>query len=194
MVFSIILGVLLTVAPEPEEILQTSQFEQMVRGSHSKLRDVEFVCEGTESTRTQGIFQPSMKFQSMYAFRSDGSVHWEIYEHALNRLYPLKRIINSLLSKEGIWNQLVIVPDMPKGQIVPVQRQGTAASLAYSGSPGRFIFEYLWNDFILNPKNSWWLRNVARRVVTAIPPSARHDRSAPPPSPGFAWSARLRNP
>ena len=44
------------------------------------------------------------------------------------------------------------------------------------------------------PKGSSCLNNVARRAVRATPPLTRHDRSAPPPSPGSASADRPRNP
>lgn len=139
------------VAQSSNEKIDAEKFLAIIVKAHGRIKDFECVCEGTLSLINRDQLRMEQKFQSIYAYRDDGSVYWDIYRKPMNEGADFKRLTYALLGKENQIDEIVRVPDKTGKRGTAIHRKGTAATLAYDGSPARFIPEFFWREYINNP-------------------------------------------
>ncbi|MFO0907456.1 MAG: hypothetical protein U0794_03705 [Isosphaeraceae bacterium] len=148
---SLVLVASIGIFADPQSAVdEKAQFLQQIREMRSKVQDFELLCEGEIVREERGANRPFESFQSLYAYRNDGSVYWDHYQKPVDSAKPWKRNTNAILSKDQLWHQVVRIPDRTGERAHTAKRAGGARSLVYEGSPGRFIFHYYWGNLINN--------------------------------------------
>lgn len=131
--------------------LDAAQFLRLMESLNSEVHDFDVICEGRiftidDDSKKGQLYQT---FQSEYVYRRDGAVYWDIYRKPTHNGGSFKRLTHAVLS--GFHTELTRVPDLFGARGSVTKKKGSASSVAYDGSPGRFIFLYYWDRFLSYP-------------------------------------------
>ena len=136
-----------------DDSIPLDQFIRLMREAHSPINDYELICEGQISAKGSAGYEPYQGFQSLYAYRSDGSAYWDIFRKPAAAGEPLKRVTKSVLAKEGRVQERVIMPDVTGGKGSIVSKAGSASTIAYDGSPGASFSRIFGRSLLISPRS-----------------------------------------
>ncbi|MGC8642607.1 MAG: hypothetical protein ACP5XB_22345 [Isosphaeraceae bacterium] len=126
------------------------QFMRVLRGLHSDIHDVEFLCEGTvtrmsvpSESGAVGTTETWNRFQSRYAFREDGAEYLDLYARHPDPSNFLHRRIAQL---RGALADTREYPDMKGVSSLRRRENASTGTCTFEGSPERFLKLWYWRQ------------------------------------------------
>lgn len=129
--------------------INDDQLMRILRGLHSDIHDVEFVCEGSVTKMNVGPEGSSgtrdeirNRFQAWYAYREDGAEYLDLYQRPTGSESEfLHRTVAQL---KGKLEDRIEYPDLKESPPVARLENTSTGSCTFNGSPERYLKLWYW--------------------------------------------------